>query len=315
MDDAQETVRSLDEIRTQLTELREAKADLAPLAAISLAARLTLASLEANESALETEELAAVLVRDGHTLEVKLEGEAVIGHTIEAAFLSDVLGRFQRLLDGVAQARDGQATRAGRVPANVRGSVRMMVAAMVPGSFAVRVGIPDQADQLFGNDAIESTLALFAPEPEIETFLPLMRFPRVKSNFEELAKSLISNKSQFVVRTKTGSSVLFTAQMAQNRLDWIALVETKENVLELLGVLVGGNVESKTYVLSVEDEHYRGKVLDTALDELRRVALGSQVRAKLLRVVKEQVDGIVAPREDFYLESIIVTAAPEQSSF
>lgn len=314
MYDARSMIRPLDEIRAQLSDLRAAKADLAPIGASSLAARATLASLQANESLLQNEEAAALLARDGHSLELVLEGNAVIGHTIEASFLSDVLGRFQRLLDGVAQARDGQVTRAGRVSENVRDNVRMMVAAMVPGSFAVRVDIPEQADQLFGDDAVESTLGLFAFDPNIETFLPLMRVPRVKSNFEELAKSLISNGSQFTIRTRAGSSIVFTAQMAKERLEWIDRVETKENVLELRGVLVGGNVERKNYVLSVGDDHYRGKVLESALDELRRVALGSRVRVKLLRVVKEQVDGIVTPREDYYLESIVATEEPEQTS-
>lgn len=314
MGDAREVIRPLGEIQAQLSDLRAAKDDLKALSASSFAARVTLASLESNEAVLETEETAALLIRDGQSLELKLDGEAVIDYTVDAAFLSDVLGRFQRLLDGVAQAREGQSTRAGRVPEKVRGSVRMMVAAMVPGSFALRVGIPEQPDQLFGEDAIESTLALFAIDPDIGTFLPLMRVPRVKSNFEELAKSLISNKSQFVARTKAGTSVLFTAQMAQDRLDWIDQVETNENVLDLRGVLVGGNVESKTYVLAVGEEHYRGRVLDTALDELRCVALGSHVRAKLLLVVKEQVDGIVAPREDYYLESIVATVDPAQTS-
>lgn len=315
MDDARERLRPLDEVRAQLADLRAAKQDLEPLSATSFAARLTLSSLEAHEAILETEETAAALVSDGQTLEVRLNGEAVVGNTIEAAFLSDVLGRFQKLFYGVAQAREGSATGAGRVSASVKQSVRMMVAAMVPGSFAVRVALPDQADQLFGRDAIESTLSLFAPDPDIETFLPLMRVKRVRSNFEELAKSLISNKSEFVVCTQTGRKTQFTAKMAQDRLNWIELVETKENVLDLNGVLVGGNVENKTYVLAVDEEHFRGKVLDTALDELRRVALGAQVRAKLLRVVKEQVDGIVTPREDYYLEAIEASQGHDQTSF
>jgi len=172
------------------------------------------------------------------------------------------------------------------VPEEIRTGVRMMVAAMVPGSFAVRIDLPDQAEQLFGEDVVGVTLGLFAEDPTVETFLPLMRIPRVKSNYEELAKSLISHDSEFRIRTRSGRTARFTPDMAKERLEWIDLVETKENTLDLRGELVGGNVESKTYVLAVDNEHYRGRVLDSALDELRRVALGSNVRARLLRVVK-----------------------------
>jgi len=305
MDEGLETIRPLEVIRAQLSDLRAAKADLAEAPTNSLATRATLASLEANEASLEAEEAAAVLVRDGHSFELALKGDAVVGYTIQASFLSEVLGRFQRLLDGVAQVRAGQATRAGQVPEDVRDGVRMMVAALVPSSFAIRVEVPEQPGQLFGDDAVRTTLHLFAAEPEIESFLPLMRVPRVKSSFAGLAKSLVSAGSELRIRTNRGTTVRFTAQMARDRLDWIDLVETKENVLDLRGVLVGGNVESGSYVLAVEDRHYRGKVLDSALGELRRVALGSQVRARLLRVVKEQVDGIVTPLESFYLESIV----------
>lgn len=314
MSEPREIIRSASQIKEQLADLRGAIAGLEAVAATDFAARVTLQSLRANEAVLEDEAAAAFLAEHGHSLEVVLEGAAVIGHTIEATFLSDVLGRFQRLFDGVAQAREGHSTRTGRVPEEVRSGVRMMVAAMVPGSFAVRIDIPDQAEQLFGDDVVGVALGLFAAEPTVETFLPLMRIPRVKSNYEELAKSLISHQSEFRVRSRSGESVHFTAQMARERLEWIELVETKENTLDLRGVLVGGNVESKTYVLAVDDDHYRGRVLDSALDELRRVALGSSVHARLLRVVKAQVDGIVTPREDFYLESIVATRQVGQDS-
>lgn len=315
MSEPHEVIRPLSKIREQLTELRSAMADLEDVATTDFAARVTLASLRANESVLLNEEASAVLADDGHSLEIVLEGDAVVRHTIGATFLSDVLGRFQRLLDGVAQAREGQSTRVGRVPEDIRSGVRMMVAAMVPGSFAVRIDIPDQAEQLFGDDVLRATLNLFAAEPAVESFVPLMRLPRVKSSYEELAKSLVLHSSEVRFRTRTGESAHFTAQMARERLDWIALVETAENTLDVRGTLVGGNVESKTYVLAVDDEHYRGRILDTALDELRRVALGASVRARLLRIVKAQVDDIVAPREEFYLEAIKAAVDMHQESF
>jgi len=308
------TIRSLSQIREQLRDLRSAIEQLEEAESRDFAARVTLQSLRAHEHSLKDEEAAAVLVQQGHTLEVVLEGEAVIGHAVEATFLSDVLGRFQRLFDGVAQAREGRSTIAGKVPEDIRAGVRMMVAAMVPGSFAVRIDIPEQADQLFGEDVVEATLGLFAAEPRIESFIPLMRVPRVKHNYEKLAKSLIAHASDFRIQTRSGHSAQFTAEMAKERLDWIELVDTQENVLDVLGILVGGNVESRTYVLAVDEDHYRGRVLDTALDELRRVALGSDVRARLLRVVKAQVDGIVTPREEFYLESIATVRHPSQET-
>lgn len=305
-------LRTLEEVVEQLTDLRAAKQALGSLDSADFAAQASLASLLSHEQALLDEKTMVELALTGQTMEIVLDGDAVSGHTVEAGFLADILGRFQRLLDGVAEARAGNTTGRGQVAEQIRSTVRLMVSDFVPGSFGVRITMPEQAEQLFGEDVLSATLGLFASDPQVEVFLPLMRLTRVKANYEALLKSLVAHDGHMKVRTRSGGVIGFGAVTAQQRLDWIDLVETTSVTIDVMGELVGGDVEKKTYVLVVEDTHYRGKVLDIAIEELRKVTLGSTVSAKLIKVVKEQVDGIVTPTEQFYMESITVLGEPHQ---
>lgn len=304
--------RPVSEVTQQLADLASARSALESIDSPDFVTVASLASLTAHEDELKTELAAASLADAGQTMEFVLDGDAVVGHTVEASFLADMLGYFQRMLDGVAEAREGNSRTRGRVAEQIRASVRIMVADFVPGSFGVRLVMPDQPDQLFGDDVLESTLSLFASEPAVEDFLPLMRLPRVKANYEAMMKSLVSHQGKLAITTESRISVRFAAETARHRLEWIGLVETSQSPIDVSGILVGGDVERRTYVLTVDDVHYRGKVLDIALDELRRVTLGSYVRARLLHVTKAQVDDIVIPAEEFYLESVNALPEPNQ---
>jgi hypothetical protein len=99
-------------------------------------------------------------------------------------------------------------------------------------------------------------------------------------------------------------TLAFTSSMARERLDWMELIEVSKEPLTVRGVLIGGNLEKRVYDLVADEQHYSGKVLDTALGDMRHMTLGSDVTARLLVVTKSQADDILPSHTDYYLESV-----------
>ncbi len=297
--------RTLEEVRADLGRLRDVKQAFAGLAAPDFGAEVSLLSVEARESELLAEESAALLVEEGGDAEIVLSGDAVTENSVQAGFLADMLGSLQRLVDAVAQARAGESTPRGAVRGEIRESVRLMVAGFSAGSFAVRLTMPPQPGQLFGPGVLESTASLFSPDPDVGEFLTLMRLDRVRSGYQDMMNSLVRHRSSIAVASRGLShSIAFTSRMAKERLDWMELIEVNEQPKLVSGILVGGDVEKRTYHLAVDDEEFTGKVLDKAVGELKSVKLGSRVEAGLLVITKAQVDNVLPSRTIYYLESI-----------
>ena len=292
-------------MRAELEELQAAKAAFVNVPEDDFAAEMTVLSLEAREAELLAEESLALLLETEGDVEVVLDGGAVEGHAVEASFLSDVVGRLQGLVNAVAEARAGQARPRGQVREDIRGSVRMMVEAFAPGSFGIRLAIPPQPGQLFGKDALGSTISLFDPDPEQGEFLTLMRLDRVRANYGKLMESLARHSSSMAIASRDlAHARAFTSRLAQERLDWMELIEVGKQPLSLTGTLVGGDVDLRTYHLEAEDTSYKGKVLETAVDDLKRVRLGADVHVRLLVVTRAHADGIVPSRTQYYLEAV-----------
>lgn len=306
--------RPLDVVRADLEQLRGVKTSFSRLPNRDFAAEVSMISIETRESELLAEESFALLLEGENDVEMVLDGGAVRDGAIEAGFLADVLGRFQGLTNAVAEARAGESRRRGVVKEDIREPVQLMVQAFATGSFGVRLTVPPQPDQLFGHGVLGSAISLFDPDPEHGEFLTLMRLDRVRSNYGDLMRSLVRHKSSIAIASRELTHrFAFTPTMAKERLDWMELIDVSEQPLKVTGVLAGGDVARRTYHLETEDEEFTGKVLDTAIGELKQVKLGSEVQACLTVVTKAQADGIVPSRIQYYLESIEPLTSGAQS--
>ena len=100
--------------------------------------------------------------------------------------------------------------------------------------------------------------------------------------------------------------VEFSFEQAEDRMRWLELQGEREEILEVEGTWVMGNVDSGRYELVAADVRYRGPVSEAALAEMKSpsLSLGSVVNARLRRVTHFHDDDLVEPKVEHILEAI-----------
>jgi hypothetical protein len=93
-------------------------------------------------------------------------------------------------------------------------------------------------------------------------------------------------------------------QQARDRVAWLDLLTVKEETLTLVGILVGGSIESGRFELKAEEEMYRGWVSESAKAAMRRITFGAAVKAKVRVTTMIHEEGAAEPTTSYYLDTI-----------
>lgn len=308
--------RSPEVVADKLSQVLAIKAQVAEHLDYDSASRLFFTSLVDEETRLTEELHAAMEFAVSPDLDVVFRGGAVEGHAIHAGFLASALGSIQDLVTAMAQVKLGQPTDRAAVPASISDSYRLSVSAFAPGSFEVRMRLPEEPEQLQmipgtgRQEVVDAVAELFTEEAvegieHVEKFLVVLRHARVKSHYQKLLGVLSSSDSDMTMRTKTmPEPVLFTKVQARQRMEWLELNGIREETLHLVGVLVGGNVESNHYDLTVGEDHYSGRMTDMAATELHGIKFGATVKADVRMLTHYHEDAIVNEKIEYELEHI-----------
>lgn len=302
-------------VKTKLAEVEELKRRALEHRAFDPASELLVASMEAEESALRRELLAGeALAQDD--LRVALDGGTVVGHSIGASVLANVLTHVQGLVNAVAQVKLGEPTDRAPIPAAIASDFRFNVTAFAPGSFVVAMRLPEKPEQLTmepgssRNDIIDTVAHLFTEDAvegkdHVDAFLRLVRHRRVRAHYSALLKAVEGDAAEIRWSTRTRPEpIVFTKEQAVQRIEWLSLQGERVDEVVLTGVLDGGRVEARKFDLMVGDELYSGRVAEEAVELLKTVKFGATVEATLRIVTRYHEDEVGMSKTTYELVDV-----------
>ena len=205
---------------------------------------------------------------------------------IAADDLGDSLLNVQSLVENIAYAQTGSASRRGRIPSEVKREAKMMATDVFASSFGVRLESKAQTD-LFGQssvgaavDTLVELLDAGRDESKISGILKLLG-GRVVSKYISLLKAWGNNNIS--VTTAWGSpsnpQKLVRVSMSSSEADYIAdmladKIEDFSEEIRVKGVLEGIDIQSKRFkILDLEEEdRITGKLKDEFVSTAKKVA-------------------------------------------
>ena len=303
-------VDAVELIEAQVASLEAVIAEAKAYGTSDFASEISLMSLQRQHEILVDELFAARLLASSNDAALSLSGASVHKHAMDAAALASVIGGFQRLVLSVAQALTGEPTARAPIPASIRLRNSLLVTATFASSFGISLRMPTngEAGELFDNDlpkrSLDVTAEMFDDEPSPE-FLALLRTPRVKGHYSALVRTLARTKTGMQIRTRHRPyGYRCSAERAQELVDYLELLKVEERRFEVVGVLVGGSVEKGRYELTVDEDHYAGKVSELAERQMHEARFGEAVVATLVEITTDHEDDILEPKVTYFLESI-----------
>src|SRR3990172_9137780 len=244
------TPRPIAVIRKQLSDLKGVKQEASEYGTPDFASKMGMRSILNHESELLDELRAAQLLASSADAEFTLDGEPIRGNEIPAAFLGDFLRTVQDVIFALAQLTSGQPTPHAKVRHSIIAETGLLVSpGFIQGSFGVRVRFPTREElgltyEPMAREVLESVCELLSDENPSRESMAVLSHSRVKSHYSKLIELLAKQDVRLCVRTRTRPfGVRVTPQQARDRSEWLRLLQTREEVIEQTGYLVGGSTE------------------------------------------------------------------------
>jgi hypothetical protein len=218
-------------------------------------------------------------------VEIKLDGDPVVNHEVDASFLGSTLNSLQSLLHSLAQVITSTATQRGTIPDRITSRFSMRVAAVYPSSFAVQLKLPEEIVSDEQSESVMDALCRMldgnATDQELDG---VMKHKRLRSHYYSLIKTISNAGATFTITPKNlEKKGTITSQQARVRLDWLDSIPSEEQaILTVRGTLVGGSISGKRFELTVDEETFRGKLSPAAIVSLKTLKFGEFVEAKLI---------------------------------
>ncbi|MCX7011168.1 MAG: hypothetical protein NTW86_01140 [Candidatus Sumerlaeota bacterium] len=298
-------------IREQLADLASVKKETLAYGTPDFASRMGRESILRHEAELQEELRAAELIESGANLEIGVEGEPVEGNAIHAAFLGRFLSTLQNLGNAVAQVLTSEPTSRSSVPRNIIAENRLAVLpGFLPGSFRFRFRLPTKEDlsQMFepaSTTVLEAVGRMLEPGRTDSETVRILTHSRVKSHYTRLLDLLAKQGASIDYRTRPNPyGVKISTPQVRERIDWLDLLQAKEESSEFAGVLVGGSIESKHFELRVGEQVIRGEVSEGVIEQMRSLKWGDTVVARLKVTTFEHEEGVAPPSISYLAEDI-----------
>lgn len=280
--------RPLAVIEEQLRDLAQVLQAARAYGTPDAASSFGMASLLNHERELLDEKHAAELLASNADAEVSLEGDATAAHEVPAGLLGDFLVFLQKLTYAVAQVRAGRPTSRAPIRRDLLAEHRLLVQPeFQPTSFGVRFRVPTRQDlgSLIDTDAAETVgmvCAALDPAAPSGDLADLLGNPRVKTHYQKLMDLLAKQNMGVVARTRSRPcGVRIKPDQARSRLEWLALLQVREETMQRDGVLVGGSIERDRFELKCDDETLSGTVTDAARAQMKHFHLGQAVTVRI----------------------------------
>ncbi|MDR1167251.1 MAG: hypothetical protein LBO66_15540 [Deltaproteobacteria bacterium] len=288
MNRQQRTPRSVDIIKEQLGDLEAVKASLNTEVEIDLATSMTMDSLALHEEDLREELAAAEFVATQCDMELVLDGPSVARHSVPVDLLSKFLDQVQKLRFAIAETASGSQRDRGRFANKLVEENRLMVECFAPSSFAIRLSYANTQSSatLFETERPDDGLfmSLLSGETDSEELSGFSMSPRLRSYYQDFLSLVAEHEVTVGARTKKWPYwVKMSPQNARDRTRLInyALSPAEEDEVTIEGILVAGDTKNNSFGIVAGAMSYRGRVSESGVACLRRVALGSHVRVRL----------------------------------
>lgn len=214
-----------------------------------------------------------------------------------AKLLGGILEAVQETVDAIGQALQGDITRRGAVPANIRSQMELMVTGVGSGSFEVELASTEVANLFNETDVGDA----------IRTLIDLLRL----GNDEELLKQRLEILQIRVAAKYAGLLNALTGQVQFSRFEWASprhdvvheatiTSEIAQEIVSIIertefeppvdftvkGQLIGANLNRKNYEIWSRDEEgklttYAGRISDSALESVTGAVLEREYTAFL----------------------------------
>lgn len=227
---AKTSPRSTNEVKKQLADLSIVREAAEGHGTPDFASRLGMQSIVLHQNSLQQELRAAEMLESGADVEIVLDGDPVVQHSVQAVFLGNFLAKIQHLVNAMAQTITSIPTDRAPLPRNIVAENRLMVtASFVPSSFGVRCTLPtkETLGQLYepeNQKVLESISELLSDHLPTDDLANLVSHARVKKHYFELLEMLAKNGANVRVRTRESpyGSKLHTRN-ARERVEWLEL--------------------------------------------------------------------------------------------
>ncbi len=295
-------------IRAQLADLESLLRSGEAYGERDFAAQLGMASLRTHQRDLIEELRAAELVESQADAELTLDGEPLRDSAIPAQLLGDFLGLAQKLTHSIAQVVVGQPTSRAPVRKEIAAEYRLMVMpGFAPGSFVVRVRLPapEERGRLFaeGDDVLGTLRDLLDEGVPTEQVAAVLTYSRVKTHYEQLMDLLAKQNVEASIRTRRRPyRATITAREARERLQWLELLQTREETVNQVGQLLGGSLTRGRFELRTDGGTIAGTATEEATAQMRSIRFGQKVVARLRSVTSEHESAVAGPTTEYVAE-------------
>jgi hypothetical protein len=251
-----------------------------------------------------------------HDLLVKLEGKPVHGHSIDADFLSELLGKLQDVARSFVAAMAGRATAAGPIPQPLQRMAKLRFAGSFAGSFGMVLETADEQRELEITGAAPLADALSTLLDLLESGADRVRLldglgslgERARSHYRDLLQNIAKEQATLEVVWPTVSgprAARIKASTARRAAAVLAQVKEETEYEVRTGLLTGANVRLGTFEL-VDDraEVIAGRISRQIPEEIR---VGQRVTVHI-HVTRLYFAGMDRPKRHYRLDEIIESA-------
>lgn len=296
-------------IQGQLTALHDVLRLAKAYGTPDQASKLAMDSLLREEDLLTTQLKQARMVEAGTVFELRVEGDPVVGHSVNIEFLGSLLMSFQKLMNAVAQVTISEPTARGSVADSVISQSRLRLSTTFASSFGMELTLADpQQPTLFkeGFAVAEEVCSLLNGDAEPLAALHMIAHSRIRRHYVSLMELLSKAGASVTVFTQhrpVGSRL--SASQARDRVAWLELQNVSRGELAIEGALVAGNLDTGTFEIKTESGvNYQGYFSPEAAEEMRQLKLGALATATLEVTSAEHEDAAFSRQDSYRLISV-----------
>ena len=140
---------------------------------------------------------------------------------------------------------------------------------------------------------------------DTETLAEYVAHSRVKAHYGRLVDLLAKNGASVTMRSRRQPyGAHLSRQQAQDRAEWLELIQSETDRIPFKGTLVGANIDANRFDLRTESEVLHGHMSGQAAAQVRGILLGTIVDATLKVETTSHEEAAIEPKVTYLLEDI-----------
>ncbi len=241
------------------------------------------------------------------------------GHRVKGEFLSAIIAKAQGLVNALAAAMERPDVR--NTSPDAKEENCLYIGPSFASSYGLRFSLL-KSDEL-GRIPIsnqEEVLKAFttlmdpnSPADQVEALLK--KHARVRSNYRDMVDTIASSGARITARTHAlRHGVRMSTEQAYERANKLKGAAGDATPLPpLKGLLVGGDIETRSFHFKVGKQDYKGTLSDEAVIAFHKFRFGAKVTAYLSAKAKVVPDGTEAGKPEYTLLKVTAARGPRKA--